>query len=889
MPREPASPRSSIGAAFPLEVAGAALVEREGRILIRTARRTSEDSSSPKRVHKLRVACRQLEVALAIAEQCCSERQRGSLLKLVNHLRQTAGRVRAWDVLLDQARTGFKAGAIESRREFKAIARVASISRARSSKRLSVSLESYRLSKLDRAIDRLVDGMSPPACGPRLLSDAAIERIRSQSDAVKSLVEQPGHDIETVHELRIAMRQLRYMLRIAGSCLPAHLLQRVLDGLADEQRAFGVVADTSSTLSLIERHHARFARLPNGLSDRLAEWLGRASDAGRRNIQERLEIGGFSRLLAELQAWTNEARTAEWEPDADPIANAVALAPTREDRFAVIDVGSNSVRLLVAQSRADVAYEILDDEKESTRLGQGLVATGLLSAQSMLRTAEAIARMRGIAQGFGVARLRAIGTSAVRDATNQREFLNLVRDRAGIALDVLSEEDEARNAHRSVAAGFDIGETPTAVVDIGGGSTEVVLSTKGAIEQLSSVPIGAVRLAEMFPPGDGDGAVKRMRRYVQKAMSQSLPTPPFAPVLVVGTGGTFTAIAALLAAKSPPRDEAGISPEIRRSEVRHLVDRLGSMTLRERMRTPRLNPERADIIVAGTVIADGVLRFLNVNRLRVYDKGIRDGIMLSMIAERGAVPTAPSSSRSMAAVRRFAEACRYERAHSEHVAKLAMRLFDQLVRDEILPHRLATAECRMLLEAAAVLHDVGHLVNYAKHHKHSMRLISNSDIRGFTPRQLSIIAQIARYHRRAEPSLRHGRFKRLSRDDRGIVAKLAAILRVADGLDRAHTQAVHDATLRLGTDHEGVRELIVGASSHERPTTDLWGAEQKAGLLESEFGVRVRCQWDPPITTCAEQTGLDREPKSASTNHRGPDSFDFDGAAPDRSTLPVRS
>lgn len=889
MPKEQAIPPSSIGAAFPRDVASAALIESEGRTLLGEARRASAGKATPKRVHRLRIACRRFEAALDLSGPCCSERRRESVSKHIDRVRHAAGKTREWDVLLSEIQAGIRDGAIGTGKHARALRQVVRDSRSRAAERLDSTLSPERLSKLERAIARVVEGVLPTPSGPRLLSDAAIELIGTQAEAVAALAKSPDGDSESIHKLRMAARRLRYVLEIARTCLPAQLLDRVLEGLASEQRSLGAVGDTSASLALFERHHPRFSRLPEDLVGRITEWLSQSRESAMDSATARLQLGVLARLLAELSAWTIESRSSETEPDADQIANAVALTPSRDDRFAVIDVGSNSVRLLVAQSLTDGAYEVLDDEKESTRLGQGLVATGQLTAQSMLRTAETIAHMRAIAQGYGVSRLRAIGTSAVRDATNQREFLSLVRDRAGISVDVLSEEDEARNAHRSVAAGFDISETPTAVVDIGGGSTEVVLSTKGAIEQLSSVPIGAVRLSEMFPPGDGEQAVKRMRRYVQKTLAQSLPSPPFAPVLVVGTGGTFTAIAALVAARPPQRDAIGISPELRRSEVRHLVDRLGAMTLRERMRAPRMNPDRADIIVAGTIIADGVLRFLNVNRLRVYDKGIRDGIMLAMIAERGAPPVAPSSSRAMAAVRRFAEACRYERLHSEHVAKLSMRMFDQLSRYQALPRRLSTTECRSMLEAAAVLHDVGHLVNYAKHHKHSMRLIFNSDIRAFTPRQLSIIANIARYHRRAEPSSRHARFKRLSRDDRNIVSKLAAILRVADGLDRSHTQAVHDVTLRLGPEFEGRKELIVGAASSERPTTDLWGAERKSQLLEREFGVRVRCQWDPPSQPATEPSGAIQDRKAVGSHHRGPDSFELDGAAPDRSAIPARS
>jgi hypothetical protein len=198
----------------------------------------------------------------------------------------------------------------------------------------------------------------------------------------------------------------------------------------------------------------------------------------------------------------------------------------------------------------------------------------------------------------------------------------------------------------------------------------------------------------------------------------------------------------------------------------------------------------------------------------------------------------------MSAVRRFAEACRYEKEHSEHVAMLSLRLFDQLCRVKLLSAEIGSAECRMLLEAAAVLHDIGYLVNYAKHHKHSMRLIANSEIDGLTPRQIAIVSNIARYHRRALPTKRHSAFSKLPPADRRVVAGLSAMLRVADGLDRAHSQIVKDIVIREKSSALGTWEIVIGASSSERPTTELWGAERKAGLLESELGVRMVFQWD---------------------------------------------
>lgn len=886
MPSKPQSTRKPSGAAFPQEVAAAVEISALGVDLIHATQALAKAKVGRDAIHKLRISCRRFEAAIELFAPCFPGHSREFLEGRIDAWRKAAGRVRVWDVMKTAITRASEAGAIdciEDAAALKAVARAARSDRADTMRKL---LRSSEVKRVKRAVELLAEKSVSPWEGQRLFSDAAIDAVRNGAGSLRARLRSGPQDIDSLHELRISLRQLRYLLEIAGPCLPVPLLERASVGLAKEQELFGSLADATCVLELMSGRSRRLEELPSGTAGRFCDWLVAEQAASHSAILERLRSGGLLRLTDEICAWAADAGAEAAPPPADAVENALALAPAREDRLAVIDVGSNSVRLLVAEVRSDGTYKVLDEEREGTRLGQGLVSTGALSAQAMLRTAEAIARMRGISQGYGVSRIRVIGTSAVRDATNQREFLALVREHAGVVVDVLSGEDEARAAHRSVADGFDITETPTAVVDIGGGSTEIVLSAKGVIEHLCSIRMGAVRLSEMCSSEGREHSVKQMRRYVKHALTRALPEVPFAPTLVVGTGGTFVALAALASAMGSEAGESE-SVELRRSEIRHLLERLGSMSLRERMRLPRLSPERADIIVAGAAIVEGVLKHLNVNALRVYRRGVRDGVLLAMVAERGREQTPTATSRPMAAVRRFAEACRYERAHSEHVSKLSTRLFDQMRREGLLPAVIDNAECRTLLEAAAVLHDIGYLVNYAKHHKHSMHLIANSEINGLSAAQIAIIANIARYHRRVAPSKRHAAFRKLSRDDRRIVSKLSAILRVADGLDRAHTQVVRDVVVRLSDASLRPREMVIGAISSERPSTELWGAGRKAGLLESEFGVRLTCQWEPPVLEEAPAlgrptatAGRSEHAPRAESDRIGPQALAFEGEQP---------
>ncbi len=518
-------------------------------------------------------------------------------------------------------------------------------------------------------------------------------------------------------------------------------------------------------------------------------------------------------------------------------------------RLAAIDVGTNSIRLIVAEATPDGGYRLLDDEKEITRLGQGFDGSGRLSPENMDRAAMAIARMRGIAEGYQVDALRAIGTAAVREATNRDEFISLVRERAGLTIEPISAEDEARLAFLSVSHSFDLHNATVAIVDIGGGSTEIVLASGGVVEQIFTVPLGAVRLAERFPgctTGDAP-AVRAMRRAVKEIVHEWTEKAPMPLQYMIGTGGTFTTLGGVSMHRGAPGQGPDMLPfairgyEVHRSEVRHIFDWLDGMPVRQRLRVPGLSADRAEIIVPGLAVAERVMKRLNVNTLKVHDRGIRDGLLLTMIAERfpNTERTRPEPVDKWRALKHFAVACRFEEAHSTHVTNLAMQIFDQVAAQQ--PGALGDAgdqTARDILRAAGLLHDVGYLINYSKHHKHSYHLIVHSDIAGFSHRELELVANIARYHRRSEPKKKHSHFAKLSGVDRDVVRVLSGILRVADGLDRTHTQNVRSVRVILAGD-----EATLAVEAPENPSVDTWGAERKSQLFAKTLGLRPRFEW----------------------------------------------
>lgn len=505
-------------------------------------------------------------------------------------------------------------------------------------------------------------------------------------------------------------------------------------------------------------------------------------------------------------------------------------------RLAAIDIGSNSVRLMVVEASREGSYRILDDHKETTRLAHGLVATGMLVQEAIIHTIDALRRMKSIVSGYQAEQLRVIATSAVRDAKNGADFVQAVKQQLGLDIAVISAAEEGEYSYRSVAAHYDLSDQHVLHVDLGGGSCELVFAALGNIEEIISLPVGAVRLTEAFLKGDPPtkAELRALRRHVKKLFEHSIPEPTFLPHLMTGAGGTFSALASMVIRLRGLGERPIAGFTLNRSEVRHVLDLLMMQPLAERRSMPGLHADRADIIIAGVAVIERLMKWLHINRLLVHDKGVRDGLIRAMIDERFGRRSASGEKLSpLQVIQQFGAACGYEPAHAGQVARLAGLLFDQLQGPFQLP-----AEERFLLEAAAWLHEIGALINYEKHHQHSYHLIKHGNLTGLTPQQRELIANIARYHRKSEPKLKHEAFAKLLPREQATVRRLAALLRVADGLDRSHTQRVRhlQATVINGT----VR-LEVFADTE--PEVDLWGAAQKGRLFEKVFDRKLELVW----------------------------------------------
>jgi exopolyphosphatase / guanosine-5'-triphosphate,3'-diphosphate pyrophosphatase len=505
-------------------------------------------------------------------------------------------------------------------------------------------------------------------------------------------------------------------------------------------------------------------------------------------------------------------------------------------RIAAIDLGTNSIRLIVVEVLADGTYRVLDEEREMTRLGQGLERSGRLAPEALEKSLEAVGKMKAIADGFGVTELRAAATSAVREAENGAAFRREAWRRHRVRIEVIAPDEEAQLAFQSAVRRFPLDGRAVAVVDIGGGSLEVVLSAGSVVDQVHSLPLGAVRLTEKYLRSDPvrDKHWTKLRRAIDGSIQRKIGKPPFTVEVIVGSGGTFTALGGMVRFEREGHEGNPHGYAVTRAEVTRMLARFLEVPEPQRRQIPGMPPQRADIIVAGTAVVARLARHLRCRQIIVNDGGVRDGLILAMINDLGLGGAASGATPTrMDAVRRFARRCLANERHGEHVARLAGQLFDRLRRRYGLP-----AGAREILVASALLHDVGFLVNHSGHHKHAYHLIMHSDLAGWSAREIELIANVARYHRRAYPSRSHANFARLAKPDRPLVRRLAAVLRLGVALNRSHQQLVGDVQVHSRPD----RVTIVALGKTE-PVVELWDARRKGGLFEKAFGVRLTLRW----------------------------------------------
>jgi exopolyphosphatase / guanosine-5'-triphosphate,3'-diphosphate pyrophosphatase len=496
-------------------------------------------------------------------------------------------------------------------------------------------------------------------------------------------------------------------------------------------------------------------------------------------------------------------------------------------RLAAIDIGTNSVHMIVVRVRPDLSFEVIDREKEMVRLGAGGLDGKKLTHEAMSSALQALSKFERLAKSHQVDEILAAATSATREAENGGEFLAAIERTTGIRPRIITGAEEARLIHMAAIYGVDTPNT-SVVIDVGGGSVEITRGVGPEVQFARSFKIGVIRLTERFVSSDplsgrderklvkhiGQQVDKYLRRIVAAGYDR-----------VIGTSGTILSIGTVATAL----DRGVVPPETRNlrvpaKSIRRFRKAVTDLDLEQRLHLPGLDPRRADLTVAGAVLVDTLLRRLNADEITLCDLALREGLVLDYIhghrRDIARVDRYPDVRRRSTI--ELAERCNWEAEHSKKVAQLALELFDQTVA----LHGLGDRE-REWLEFASLLHDIGNHISYEKHHRHSYYLIKHGDLRGFEPEEIEVIALVARYHRRALPARSHVGFVDLPRKLQKSVTVLAAFLRIAETLDRSRHGVVRKvemreraATLRLNVLAVGDSELEVWAANRQLPALE---------------------------------------------------------------------
>jgi exopolyphosphatase/guanosine-5'-triphosphate,3'-diphosphate pyrophosphatase len=502
-----------------------------------------------------------------------------------------------------------------------------------------------------------------------------------------------------------------------------------------------------------------------------------------------------------------------------------------KSRLAAIDIGTNSIRCIVVEVNQQGRYTVLDDEKATVRLGENLAASGAISAAAFARAVDAMSRIRKLIDGLKVSEVEAVATSAVRSASNGEELVAVLTRELGREIRIISGDEEAELVARSVRQNFDMSGKRYMIIDIGGGSVEIMSAVANHVESCFSLELGAVRMTDRYIVSDPVKTTEltKLKRYIKSELKTVFSDNRLSVQTFIGSGGTITTLANMVMSMRKQAYSTSHGFEVLRSEVVHLLAMLVRKDIKSLRNVPGLNPDRADIIVAGLVVIDELMKFFGANMLLVNERGIREGLIINCMKRLQLLPVSATPLNWKESVLEFAGSCHYDEPHSRHVAKVALSIFDSLAKEFGLKKN-----DRRLLESAALLHDVGYFISYNSHHKHSHHLIRHAELFGFSPKEREMTALIARYHRKSLPKKKHSEYASLEAKDQLMVSRLGGILRLSDGLDRRRSGLVEVVALkRIG---ETFSFKLLGT---EDISVEVFGGNAKKDLFEKAFGGTV--------------------------------------------------
>jgi len=519
--------------------------------------------------------------------------------------------------------------------------------------------------------------------------------------------------------------------------------------------------------------------------------------------------------------------------------------------LAAIDIGTNSIHMVIVSIDPSLpSFNIIGKEKDTVRLGDFCESTGDLTEDAMTRGVDSLKRCLQIAKSFNADDIVAVATSAVREAGNGQVFIERVRHEVGLSINLIAGKEEARRIYLGVISGMELKGKSHAIIDIGGGSTEIILGRGGPHDFLSSSKVGAVRLSSRFITTDplSKREYEYLQAYVRGVLEPTVDSlkrklaktnDTQAPLKLIGTSGTIECLAILVA-----MDKTGVEPDpingyrLTYDELTRWLGRLRKMNYAERLELPGMSERRAEIIVPGAMILQTAMSLLGVDQLKICERALREGVVVDWMLTHGLIEDRMEYQDSIRdrSVRKLA---RKYKAYGDAVAGFAVSIFDQT---QGVVHNLGPL-AREYLWAAAMLHNSGHYISHSAHHKHSYYLIRNGGLLGFTETEVEIIGNIARYHRKSQPKRRHENYSSLpSKHDRKLVDRLSAMLRVAVALDRARCGAISNVSSTFEAMTKTLTLHLTPTDSTNNCELELWNLEYKKAWFEAVFDVNVQAQ-----------------------------------------------
>jgi exopolyphosphatase/guanosine-5'-triphosphate,3'-diphosphate pyrophosphatase len=505
-------------------------------------------------------------------------------------------------------------------------------------------------------------------------------------------------------------------------------------------------------------------------------------------------------------------------------------------RLAAIDIGTNSIHMVIVRAVAGSSFEVLDREREVVQVGRGSFTTSRLRSDAVRRTVEALARFVQLARRAQVDRILCTATAAVREAKNGGEFLAAARKASGITPRVIPVSEEGRLAYLAVRRALQLDDQPALVVDIGGGGMQLAVGTSKRLLLTIGAPVGALRLTELVLAADPPTRreIQELHRLVRREAREAIERArEHHPGRVYGSSGSIHALAQV-----SHWQEHGMGIEHMNGHVlalpslQRLTRQLARMTERERQALRGLDASRAEIILPGALVLEHVLEEVGAEAITISDFGVREGLVTDYLeshaAEISALDAVPDLK--LRSVLGLLHKFHADGPHPDHVAKLSLQLFDGLAA----VHQMGN-QARELLHYAALLHDIGSAIGYGGHGEHSRYIVLNGNLRGLSPEQLGIIATVAKFHGSARPRKRDAGMRRINKAERRVVRWLAAFLRVAEGLDRSHYQLVREVRVRRRGTGWAI-EVMAGRDAQ----LELWAGQQRVRLLERLLDAPVR-------------------------------------------------